>query len=70
MAEPVEPALIRAPRCPICQRLTLQKFRPFCSKHCADVDLSRWLNGVYAVPERDEDEGDGRRPDDPFAPDA
>lgn len=70
MAEPVETALIRAPRCPICQRLTLQEFRPFCSKHCADVDLSRWLNGVYAVPERDEDEGDGRRPDDPYAPDA
>ena len=25
-------------------------FRPFCSKRCADVDLNRWLSGVYAVP--------------------
>lgn len=70
MAQAADPALIRAPRCPICQRLTLQEFRPFCSKHCADVDLSRWLNGIYLVPERDEDEGDGRRPEDLDFPDA
>jgi endogenous inhibitor of DNA gyrase (YacG/DUF329 family) len=24
--------------------------RPFCSKRCADVDLHRWLGGVYAIP--------------------
>ena len=22
----------------------------FCSKHCADIDLGRWLDGRYAVP--------------------
>ncbi|NOT42552.1 MAG: DNA gyrase inhibitor YacG [Alphaproteobacteria bacterium] len=36
--------------CPICKRETEQRFRPFCSKRCADVDLARWLNGVYAIP--------------------
>ncbi len=36
--------------CPICKKETAQKYRPFCSKHCADVDLGRWFNGAYAVP--------------------
>ncbi len=39
--------------CPICGRPTVQRFRPFCSKRCADVDLGRWLRGSYAVPSRD-----------------
>jgi uncharacterized protein len=37
-------------RCPICGKPTLQRFRPFCSKRCADIDLNRWLSGIYAVP--------------------
>lgn len=39
--------------CPICNKPTDQKFRPFCSKRCADVDLAKWLGGDYAVPSRD-----------------
>ncbi|MFO1148904.1 MAG: DNA gyrase inhibitor YacG [Alsobacter sp.] len=35
--------------CPQCGKPTMPAYRPFCSKRCADVDLSRWLNGVYAV---------------------
>ncbi len=54
---------IRAPRCPICSRLTEPSFRPFCSKRCADLDLSRWFKGSYAIPMTEEDEGDGRRLD-------
>ncbi|WP_170603530.1 DNA gyrase inhibitor YacG [Ruegeria arenilitoris] len=42
--------------CPICGEDTLKKFRPFCSKRCADIDLAKWLNGSYAVPsQREED---------------
>ena len=41
--------------CPICQKSTNKAFRPFCSKRCADVDLSRWLNGHYAIPVVEED---------------
>lgn len=37
--------------CPICDNKTSIKFRPFCSKHCADVDLGRWFNGTYTVPD-------------------
>ena len=42
--------------CPICKKDPVTKYRPFCSKHCADVDLGRWFNGTYAVPaQSDED---------------
>ncbi|TNE58401.1 MAG: DNA gyrase inhibitor YacG [Alphaproteobacteria bacterium] len=36
--------------CPICGKPTDPKIKPFCSKRCADVDLSRWLKGAYAIP--------------------
>jgi len=46
-------------KCPICSRPADAKFNPFCSKRCADVDLSRWLKGNYAIPGRPaEDEGE------------
>ena len=28
----------------------MQRFRPFCSKRCADQDLGRWFTGSYAIP--------------------
>lgn len=38
-------------RCAICEEKPVDpKFKPFCSKRCADVDLSRWLKGSYAIP--------------------
>ncbi len=47
--------------CAICKtRPQNEKYRPFCSKRCADIDLHRWLDGVYAIPgkpEEEEDEG-------------
>jgi len=49
--------------CPLCGKPTQQAFKPFCSKRCADIDLNRWLSGVYAVPAKEEDE-DGERPRD------
>ena len=36
--------------CPTCGKKRSEEFRPFCSKHCADIDLGRWLEGRYAVP--------------------
>ncbi len=53
----------QAPRqaCPICGKETVGAFRPFCSKRCTDVDLHRWLSGVYAVPVTEHDEEDERR---------
>lgn len=39
--------------CPICAKDSDPKYRPFCSKRCADVDLGRWLKGGYAIPSTD-----------------
>ncbi|MCX7890492.1 MAG: DNA gyrase inhibitor YacG [Rhodobacteraceae bacterium] len=36
--------------CPICQRRTDPRYRPFCSRRCADIDLGRWLTGSYRIP--------------------
>jgi endogenous inhibitor of DNA gyrase (YacG/DUF329 family) len=38
------------PRCPICGKPADMKYRPFCSRRCADVDLQRWFAGSYVVP--------------------
>ena len=42
--------------CPICDKDTDTRFRPFCSKRCADVDLAKWLGGAYAIPSDDPDD--------------
>ena len=57
-----DPAASSAPACPICGKPRLPQFRPFCSKRCADIDLNRWLSGVYAVPAKEEEDEDGERP--------
>ena len=37
-------------KCPNCGGSANQKFRPFCSSRCANVDLNYWFSGKYAVP--------------------
>jgi endogenous inhibitor of DNA gyrase (YacG/DUF329 family) len=32
------------------------RFKPFCSRRCADVDLGRWLKGGYAIPAVENDD--------------
>ena len=50
--------------CPICGKPADDAVKPFCSKRCADVDLHRWLTGVYAVPVTEDEEEDERRIED------
>jgi endogenous inhibitor of DNA gyrase (YacG/DUF329 family) len=50
-----DPATTPAP-CPICGKPRVEKFRPFCSRRCADVDLHRWFSGAYAVPAVEDDD--------------
>jgi endogenous inhibitor of DNA gyrase (YacG/DUF329 family) len=38
-------------KCPICNRPVGPEHKPFCSEHCADVDLGRWLTDNYRIPE-------------------
>lgn len=40
----------------MCGKPRVEKFRPFCSRRCADIDLHRWLSGAYAVPAVEDDE--------------
>jgi uncharacterized protein len=58
---PAMPAAQNRKLCPICGKPTVDRFRPFCSRRCADVDLNRWLSGVYAVPATEDEEEDERR---------
>lgn len=55
-------------RCPICGRPRVERWRPFCSKRCADVDLGRWLGEVYRIPAVEE-EGDGEEGEERAPPD-
>lgn len=50
-----------AATCPICGKPAVQRYRPFCSSRCADLDLARWLRGDYKVPGPATDEEE--RPD-------
>jgi uncharacterized protein len=34
----------------LCGKPRVQRFRPFCSARCRDVDLGRWFAASYAVP--------------------
>jgi len=43
-------------RCPICKRsfeVLESKATPFCSDRCRNVDLGRWLNEEYSLPENE-----------------
>jgi len=46
------------PKCPGCGKPAEEKYRPFCSKRCADVDLGRWLKESYRVPSDEPPDGD------------
>lgn len=35
--------------CPICGMPSSQRYRPFCSRRCADIDLHRWFTGRYRI---------------------
>lgn len=42
--------MARRMNCPVCNDVAEQRFRPFCSRRCADIDLGRWLDGSYVIP--------------------
>lgn len=44
--------------CPICNRKSDSKLRPFCSKRCADIDLAKWFSGGYTIPSQDPDDAE------------
>ncbi|HVC55542.1 MAG TPA: DNA gyrase inhibitor YacG [Stellaceae bacterium] len=46
---PVTPIPTGRRRCPTCGKPAVPRHQPFCSGRCADIDLGRWLNGLYRV---------------------
>ena len=46
--------------CPVCHKPSVNRYLPFCSKRCADIDLNRWFNGVYAIPMAEQDDEDAK----------
>lgn len=49
--------------CPICSKPPIERYRPFCSARCGQIDLGRWLGERYAVETGDSPEMDERQPD-------
>ena len=54
------------PRCPVCDapvNLETTPTVPFCSDRCKLIDLGRWLDEAYAVPERKRPAAEEDEPD-------
>lgn len=53
------PVSAKGKKCPSCGRPVAADYRPFCSRRCADLDLSKWLNEDYRIAAvEDEEPGD------------
>jgi uncharacterized protein len=50
----VEPLRKTRP-CAECGRPSTRESYPFCSERCRNLDLTRWLNGAYAIPVADDE---------------
>ena len=55
-----------ARKCPLCGKPVDPRYRPFCGKRCADLDLAHWFRERYRVPaveseEDSEPEADEKR---------
>ena len=51
--------VVKTYHCPICKKIfTDTKYRPFCSKRCADIDLGNWFNEAYRFEAEEVDEQD------------
>ena len=48
--------------CPLCGSPPDARFRPFCSRRCADMDLDKWVAGDYRIPTDEAPDGDEEEP--------
>ena len=60
---PSSPAKSKTRKCPQCGKPRVEAFRPFCSARCRDLDLGKWLNGSYSIPEKDDEYDDQMPPE-------
>lgn len=62
MSKPVDKSRL-SPKCAMCAKRPVEaKYRPFCSKRCADLDLAKWLGDGYAIPGEPADQADETLP--------
>lgn len=59
---------LRRRGCAYCGKPVVPRWRPFCSKRCADLDLGRWLTETYRIatdeePELDRSPGEDDSPE-------
>ena len=50
-------------KCPICKGVSTQKYHPFCSNRCSEIDLSRWFKGNYIIPGEKTSQGQNENED-------
>jgi len=63
MTANADPAPPRVAACPVCGKPMLPAQRPFCSARCRNIDLGRWLRGVYRVETEEGPEDNARDAD-------
>jgi endogenous inhibitor of DNA gyrase (YacG/DUF329 family) len=51
----------KKPKCPVCAKPMVARWKPFCSDRCRRVDLNRWLGGVYRIETDEEPDQDPSR---------
>ncbi len=49
-------------KCPICEAAAQERYAPFCSRRCANIDLSRWMQGHYVIEGSDSAHGEEEEP--------
>ena len=49
---------MKPPTCAICGKPPLERYTPFCSLRCAEVDLGRWFGETYRIPDHNTDPDD------------
>ncbi len=52
------PASGQRKKCLACGKPMDTRYRPFCSRRCAELDLGRWFTEGYRIPTQEPAEGD------------
>ncbi len=52
-------------KCPLCDKDSIEAYRPFCSRRCAYIDLGNWLEEEYRIDDGSLFSDDRRRQDPP-----
>lgn len=57
---------VKCPRCKKYAEWNGNKWRPFCSQRCKQIDLASWADEEYRIPEQDNEIRDAEEKDDGY----